>query len=56
MYRYQDQSMRCGCCWCMAHWDGNDWHTDLFQRGVFRTLLFKNHVRRWRGVAAQEKP
>lgn len=54
MYRLQDRSMNCGCCWIEAHWDGRDWHTDLLSRGVFRTLFFSSHVKRWRGLA--EKP
>jgi hypothetical protein len=51
MYRVQDRTMNCGCCWFDAHWNGREWHTDLFTRGVFNTLLFDSQVKRWRGLA-----
>ena len=50
-YRWQDWTMSCSCCWCEAHWDGRQWHTDLFERGRFNTLLFDSQVKRWRGLA-----
>lgn len=51
MYRVQDRTMNCGCCWFDAHWNGREWHTDLSTRGVFNTLLFDSQVKRWRGLA-----
>jgi hypothetical protein len=51
MYRVQDRSMGCNCCYFMAHWDGHDWHTDLHTPGCFRTLLFTSQLKRWRGLA-----
>lgn len=51
MYQVQDHTMNCGCCWFDAHWNGREWHTDLFTRGVFNTLLFDSQVKRWRGLA-----
>lgn len=53
-YQVQDHAMNCGCCWIRAHWDGEDWHTDLHTKPHFRTLLFQGHVKRWRGLA--QKP
>jgi hypothetical protein len=50
-YRWQDWTMGCNCCWCVAHWNGREWHTDLFERGRFNTLLFDSQVKRWRGLA-----
>lgn len=50
-YQWQDRTMNCGCCWCIAHWNGREWHTDLFERGRFNTLLFDSQVKRWRGLA-----
>lgn len=51
MYRVQDHTMRCGCCWFDAHWNGREWHTDLLTQGAFSTLLFDSQVKRWRGLA-----
>jgi hypothetical protein len=51
MYRMQDNSMNCGCCWFDAHWNGREWHTDLFNSGIFNVLLPHGHVNRWRGLA-----
>lgn len=50
MYRLQDRWMSCQCCWIEAHWNGVEWHTDRFERGAFRTLLFDSQVKRWRGL------
>lgn len=51
MYHLQDKTMNCSCCWIEAHWNGTEWHTDLFgTRGVFNTLFFDNRVKRWRGL------
>ena len=50
MYRVQDRTMHCGCCWFDAHWNGREWHSDLLTRGVFNTLLFDSQVKRWRGL------
>ncbi len=50
MYRVQDHTMRCGCCWFDAHWNGREWHTDLLAKGAFSTLLFDSQVKRWRGL------
>jgi hypothetical protein len=54
MYRVQDHTMRCGCCWSDAHWDGKEWHSDLFTPGVYRTMIFDSQMKRWRGLA--ERP
>ena len=51
MYRAQDRTMNCGCCWFDAHWNGREWHTDLLTPGTFSTLLFDSQLKRWRGLA-----
>ncbi len=50
-YRAQDQSMRCNCCWFMAHWDGKEWHTA--SRKFSWALQWLPSVRRWRGIAGE---
>ena len=49
-YRAQDDSFRCGCCWFMAHWDGEDWHTEG-GRIIPGARQWLPRVRRWRGLA-----
>lgn len=54
VYRVQDTSMGCGCCWIDARWNGADWHTACRCSGgkcnVWNTLML--NVKRWRGLAA----
>lgn len=50
LYAYQEPGMDCKCCHCIAHWDGEDWHSDLHTPGRYRTLLFPSKVARWRKV------
>ena len=49
-YQVQDTTMRCGCCWFVAHWNGREWHTDLTHEGLFNVLLFTSRLKRWRGL------
>lgn len=50
-YMVQDDGLRCGCCWFMAHWDGQEWHTESMSFPGARCWL--PSVRRWRGLAAR---
>ena len=51
MYRIQDYTLNCGCCWIDARWDGKHWFTDLFTKGSFSKRLIRGQVKRWRGLA-----
>ena len=50
-YDAQDFNMNCGCCHMTLHWDGSDWHSDLFERGRYSTLFFRHRLKRWREPA-----
>lgn len=54
VYRVQDHSMRCRCCYLELEWNGEDWHARLEGRG-FNLLFFKSNVRRWRGLGEAPK-
>lgn len=54
IYRAQDTSMRCRCCWIELEWRGGEWFSETHGHNVFATHFFTSRLRRWRGLA--ERP
>lgn len=51
MYRAQDTTMGCDCCWIDLYWTGSEWRSDHNSPGYWRTHFSLSHLRRWRGAA-----
>ena len=52
MYRVQDSTLSCNCCWMSARWNGSEWFSNLHSPpGYHTTHMFD--VKRWRGMAAK---
>lgn len=54
IYRVQDYTMSCHCCWIEAYWNGAEWHTRCrcFDRMCGRFNVLMLDVKRWRGLRA----
>jgi hypothetical protein len=49
VYRIQDYSLKCNCCWMNAHWNGEDW---FYADGRYLYLLIlPKTITRWRGLS-----
>ena len=55
LYRAQDTTMNCGCCWFDLMWTGYEWRSELLTPGRWSTHYFAQaHLKRWRGLV--ERP
>lgn len=55
VYRVQDSTLRCGCCWIEARWNGREWHrrSHFAPEGTYTLCMF--NVTRWRGLRAETR-
>lgn len=56
VYRAQDRTMNCHCCWIELEYRRGEWFSNLCEPDRFSTHFWQRDLKRWRGLAENPSP